>query len=288
VSDPCEAEQKKKHVAGVFDRSAETYGRVGPPFFAHFADRLVQHAQIPRGARVLDVATGRGAVLFLAAERVGPTGAVTGIDLSGSMVKATAREASQRGLTNVDVRQMDVEGLLFPDHSFDHVLCGFGVFFFPRIRQALSEVRRVLKPGGHLAVSTWGKEDERWERLYDLSKAHLPADPGPPDDSSLEPSPDFETPHGMRALMRETGFDDVRVVEESRVFVYATTDEWWATQWSHGRRAVLEKIRDLSGAEGLARFQSETFEHLKPMTRPDGIHHPLPVLVTLAARPRER
>src|SRR5262245_57048757 len=82
------AQQRKERVAGVFDRVAGTYGRVGPPFFAQYGARLVEFAQITRGSRVLDIATGRGAVLFPTAERVGSTGAVTGIDLSEAMVKA--------------------------------------------------------------------------------------------------------------------------------------------------------------------------------------------------------
>ena len=287
VNDSGEIERRKRGAVGVFDRSAASYGRVGPPFFDHYADRLVELARISKGARVLDVATGRGAALFLAAERAGPTGAVTGIDLSDAMVEATARDASRHALANVEVRKADAEDLPFPDHSFDHVLCGFGVFFFPRARLALSEFRRVLKPGGQVALSTWAREDERWDRLYDLANRYLPPEPGPPADETRRPMHDFETPQGMRTLMSETGFGDIRVVEESGDFVYATAEEWWSTQWSHGGRARLEKIEAALGKEGLARFQSEVFEHLKAMARPDGIHHPMPVLFTLAARPRE-
>ena len=64
----------KESIARRFDRVAATYGRVGPRFFAHFGRRLVELAQIPAGADVLDVATGRGAILYPAAGRVGPRG----------------------------------------------------------------------------------------------------------------------------------------------------------------------------------------------------------------------
>ncbi len=63
----------KENVAGLFDRVASTYDRVGPRFFSHFGRRLVELAQIPSGADVLDVAAGRGAVLYPAADKSIPT-----------------------------------------------------------------------------------------------------------------------------------------------------------------------------------------------------------------------
>jgi SAM-dependent methyltransferase len=270
---------------GVFDRAAATYGRVGPPFFAHYAGRLVALARIAEGARVLDIATGRGAVLFPAAERVGPTGAVKGIDLSDAMVRATARDAHQRGLKNVEIYRMDAEELLFSDVSFDCATCGFGLFFFPQALHALSEIRRVLKPGGCFAASTWGKEEEAWERLYDLSKAYLPPEPKPAADAAQTPRPDFETPQGMQALLGDAGFVNIQVFDEVADFTYATKEEWWATQWSHGARGTIEKIESALGPEGLARFKSEVFDRLEALTKPDGIHHLMPVLFTVAERP---
>lgn len=72
--------QRKRQVAGLFDRASGTFDQVGPRFFSYFGRRLVEIAQIPSGSRVLDVATGRGALLFPAADSVGPHGQVTGID----------------------------------------------------------------------------------------------------------------------------------------------------------------------------------------------------------------
>lgn len=83
----------KEFITAIFDRAAPTYDRVGPRFFTYFGRRLVDFAQIPSGAKVLDVAVGRGAVLFPAVARVGPSGAVTGIDLAQSMVEAPPRRS---------------------------------------------------------------------------------------------------------------------------------------------------------------------------------------------------
>jgi ubiquinone/menaquinone biosynthesis C-methylase UbiE len=114
----------------------------------------VDVAGINAGARVLDIASGRGAVLFPAAERVGADGEVLGIDLADAMVIATNEAAARRGL-KARLSVMDAEELTFPDESFDFVTCGFGIMFFPDQDRALAQMRRVLKPGGCLAVSTW-------------------------------------------------------------------------------------------------------------------------------------
>lgn len=143
----------------------------------------------------------------------------------------------------------------------------------------------MLKPGGRIAASTWGKEEEAWERLYNLSKSYLPPEPEPAKDSAQPPAPDFETPPGLQALLGEAGFVNVRVFDEAADFTYGTKEEWWATQWSHGARGMIERIESALGPEGLARFKSEVFNRLDGLTRPDGIHHVMPVLFTVAERP---
>src|SRR5580700_5807231 len=143
----------KGQIKTVFNKVAAEYD-AGPGCFAHFGRRLVAFADIEPGQRLLDVASGRGAVLFPSVERVGPTGDVVGIDFADEMVRAANEEGARRGLT-ARVRVMDAEHLEFPNATFDRVLCGFGIMFFPNQHRALAEFRRVLKPSGRLAVSTW-------------------------------------------------------------------------------------------------------------------------------------
>jgi len=205
--DPSEAVERKQTVAGIFHRASSTYDQVGPSFFAYFGRQLVGHAALQPNARVLDVASGRGAVLFPAAEAVDPMGFVTGIDLAEGMAQETTREAVQRGLRNVEVRQMDAEHLDFPDSSFDAILCGFALFFFPQLEHVLAEFHRTLKPGGRVAVSTWGDQfDQDWEWFDKLVEKYLP--PQPKNDQPPEPSdePDFESPEGMEKIIKSGGF----------------------------------------------------------------------------------
>ncbi len=86
------AQIRKEQVAGLYSRVATTYGRIGPDVFAPFGRWLVAHTNLSPGERVLDVATGRGAALFAAAEKVGSAGFVVGIDLAEQMVQAIAAD----------------------------------------------------------------------------------------------------------------------------------------------------------------------------------------------------
>src|SRR5258708_6184680 len=76
----------KDRVVGLVSRTASSYDKVGPRHFAYFARRSVEFAAVQRGDRVLEVATGAGAVLLLAAEQVGETGRVVGVDLVPAML----------------------------------------------------------------------------------------------------------------------------------------------------------------------------------------------------------
>src|SRR3989304_1098672 len=140
-------------VEDTFDGAASGYD--GKGVMKKRGQRLVDLLDIKPGANVLDVATGRGAVLLAAARRVGANGHVTGIDISSNMLQQAKQAAAASGLSNVTLLKMDAEHLEFPDASCDVITCGFGIWFFPPA--ALREMHRVCKPGGVIGVTVWGK-----------------------------------------------------------------------------------------------------------------------------------
>ena len=250
-----EAKQKEQ-VAAVFGRAAPTYDRTGR--FAYFGRRLVAAVGLTPGARVLDIAAGRGAILFPAAEQVGPGGKVIGIYLSEPMVKTTVAEIQRRGLTQAEIFCMDAERLTFSPASFDAVLCGFSIQYFPQLGQILSEFRRMLRPGGVFALSTWGQGDPHWTRLQELRRSYGVGE-------SLG-GIRLRQPTDVESVLRKSGFEPVDAWTEEAEFTFGSEAEWWEDLWSSGPRAGLETL----DSDARARFQREAFEHLQELRGPNG------------------
>lgn len=119
-----------------------------PAIFAQWPPVLAEVAGIRPGDRVLDVACGTGILAREAADRAGPTGRVTGLDLNEAML-AVARQLR----AGIDWRQGDAGKLPFEDGAFDVVVSQFALMFFPDQVAALREMWRVLAPRGRLAVA---------------------------------------------------------------------------------------------------------------------------------------
>lgn len=286
--DSDEIAQRKQWIGGMFGRAASTYDHVGPPFFSHFGKHLVDIAKISPSSNVLDVATGRGALLFPAAEAVGRDGQVVGVDLSEAMIQETSKELARQNMSlKVAVRQMDAENLQFSDESFDYVLCGFAIFFFPQLNRAMSEFYRVLKPNGHICVSTWDTLFyEQWGWFDALIKEYLPPEPTPSEKSGSTSEPVFDTPEGLESILASAGFENIQIFSEAKEFVYSANEDYWLSLWSHGAREVLEKIEQVRGKEGLARFRSDVFREVEGLRKEDGLHQMFSTLIGLANKPQ--
>lgn len=265
-----DSQNKKDILQGVFTRSASSYERIR--YFPIFGQRLVDTAKIPEGSRVLDVACGRGAVLFPAAERVGPNGYIIGIDLAEGMARETNMEIQRRGLKQAEARQMDAEQLTFPDSSFDFVLCGFSLQFFPHLEQALSEFSRVLKPGGHVAVTTWSADDECWNWFDDLRSAYGAV--------VKLGSQSLDKPEELQRWFSQAGFADIQITSKELDMVYLDEEEWWNVEWSISGRAGLEKL----SPETLKEFKAEAFAKLQAQKQADGFHYRLEAFCTVAKK----
>ena len=177
------------------------------PVFGPWGERLVEAAGLQPGDRVLDVACGTGIVARLAAPRVGASGTVTGLDLLAGMLEVARRESLdlRPAITWIEGNAM---ALPLPDASVDAVLCQQGLQFFPDKVAALAEARRVLVPGGRLALSVWRSID-RSPGVAALQRAlerHAPdAAPMLPIGFSLSDAGE------LRAIAERAGFEDIRV-----------------------------------------------------------------------------
>jgi ubiquinone/menaquinone biosynthesis C-methylase UbiE len=271
-------DEQKARIIGLYDRCAPLYDQIGPRTSARFGERLVELLAIEPGAVVLDVATGRGANLFAAAKRAGPTGRVVGVDLSLRMLQETADEVTSRGLANVTLQQMDAEALTLPDATFDYVLCGYAIFWFPNPQQALAEFFRVLRPDGRVGITLAAGRDPRWTWYDELLQAYDDRHHNILVDYGLEGGRrDVDTLHDRIAA---AGFAQVETITESFEFVFASAEEWWAARWSHGSRSPLEQMPPAV----LDQFQQEVFDQLAQQAEPDGYTMAWPTHFVLATK----
>jgi len=141
-------------------------------FTTQCAARLVRFARVKAGKRLLDVGSGTGVVAVTAA-RLGA--AVTGSDLTPELLEQARENAVIAGV-DVEWREADVESLPFDDAQFDVVTSQFGHMFAPRPDVALSEMLRVLKPGGTIAFSTW-PPDQFVGKSFSLTARFAPPPP---------------------------------------------------------------------------------------------------------------
>lgn len=140
--------------AGSYDEHAELYARFIPRLAGPLADELVALAALRRGDRVLDVGCGTGLSTVRAGAAVAPSGAVLGVDLSRGMLDAASKRlAGSPHADLITLRRMDAEHLDAPEAGFDAVISLCAVFHFPDVVRALTEMRRVLVPGGRLVVA---------------------------------------------------------------------------------------------------------------------------------------
>ncbi|MEO8558602.1 MAG: methyltransferase domain-containing protein [Rhodospirillales bacterium] len=187
----------------------ELYDRVLVPLiFEPYARDLAERVAQSRPREVLETAAGTGVVTRAMAARLGRDARITATDLNQPMLdRATAR---QEGAGNVTWRQADALALPFQDHSFDVVVCEFGVMFFPDKVKGYSEARRVLKPGSRFLFNVWDKiaVNEFAAVVTDALAALFPNDP-----------PRFmaRTPHGyydaaqIRAELHDAGFKQIAI-----------------------------------------------------------------------------
>jgi len=267
----------KQMIEQIFDEAATLYDRVGPSTFSQFGQRLVDLVPLVPGMRLLDIATGTGAVLLPAARRVGAQGRVTGIDLSCAILHEAEQAVSANGLTNVELCKMDAEHLDFPDQAFDVVTCALSLFLFPDVDAALSVMYRVCKPGGYVAVSYFNKTppmfDPAFPILVQQSLAYHVV---------LQlPQPTGYTPQELEALLSRFGFHSCNMYYENNDIVYASVEDWWAFCMTIvGPRATFLSMNNEIGA----RFKNEYLAKLRSILRQDGLHISFPIIYVITKR----
>jgi SAM-dependent methyltransferase len=132
-------------------READRYDAMNGPF----GEAMLATADLQPGEHILDVGCGNGATTLEAAQRVGPQGTVTGVDLSTPMLDLARQRARARGREDLEFREADAQTYQFDPGSFDVVISRFGTMFFTEPVEAFANIRAALRPGGRLVMVCW-------------------------------------------------------------------------------------------------------------------------------------
>jgi len=160
-----------------WDLAVEAYEPLWGPQLLPAQAAMLAAVALRTGERVVDIACGTGLVTFSAAWGVGATGSVLGVDISGQMVHAAALRAADRGMTHVGFARMDAEALALADGSFDAALCSLGLMYMPDAEAAVREMRRVVRPGGRVALAVWGERARcAWSPVFPIVDAEVASD----------------------------------------------------------------------------------------------------------------
>lgn len=242
-----------------------------PALFGPWAGPLCEIAGLSPGARALDVACGTGATTRVAHDRVRPGGGATGLDRNAGMLAVARRKAP--GIDWVEGR---AENLPFADDSFDAALCQFGLMFFDDRAAALWEMRRVVRPGGRIAVSVW--DDVRNSPGYAGMIALLERLFGPAPAEALRAPFVLGDAAALRGLAAESGAPDAKVVTREGVARFPSIRDWVATdvrgwtladmidddQFAALVEAAEREFADFTGPDGRVAFAAPA--HVLMMT----------------------
>jgi SAM-dependent methyltransferase len=247
----------------LYGTGAEIYQRgLVPAVFAPWAATLIEQAALQPGERVLDVACGTGVVARQAAQHVGPTGKVIGLDLHADRL-AVAHSLPQLPGASIEWQEGNALALPFSDETFDVVFCQQGLQFFSDRPAALREMHRVLLPGGRVILSVWGPLDRSpgHAALVRALECHL----DPAAASVIRSFFALGEASEVRSLLAGGPFHEVHLHSATRTVRFASLEQF---VWLENPVIGIDE-RTLSA------LISEVNTALQPYVSPDGLTFPM-------------
>jgi SAM-dependent methyltransferase len=239
-------------------------------FAAPVSHWMIEAISPQPGQRVLELAAGLGETGMLAAELVAPLGGVIVSDQAQAMLEGARSRAVELGLGNIEFQVLDAEWIDLPLAGLDAVVCRWGYMLMADPAAALAETRRVLRPGGRLALAIWDTlESNPWALLPTQELIARGLLPRP--DPTAAPSPGpfaLAQPARVRELLDHAGFTEVRVEGLDLLRRHSSFAELWETTLDLSRNfhdAVLARP-----AGEIAQIEASVAERFAPYTSVDG------------------
>lgn len=208
---------------------------------------LVDAIEPQPGHRVLELAAGPGDTGFLAAELILPGGTLISSDAVAEMVAIARARGEELGITNAEYRTIDAEWIDLPTASVDAVIARWCYMLLADPAAALRETRRVLRPGGRVALAAWtDPSDNVWASVPTQELVALGA--AEPPDLDAPNMFAFRDPQRIRGLLEETGFTDITIEQVDIVFGYESLDYWWDVQLDIST-GLADAVRTLTAAQ---------------------------------------
>lgn len=236
-------EEPQRKAQATYNAASDSYDDSANAYWDRYGRRTVEWLQLRPGLSVLDVACGAGASALPAAEAVDATGHVVAVDLADQLLALARAKAESQGLYHIEFRNSDMTRLGLPDESFDAVVCVFGVFFVPDMEGLVTELWRMVRPGGKLAITTWGPR--LFEPMYSAfdqavrrERPDLVTDFRPWDRLTEVPV--------VEKLLSDGGATTIEVVAESGQQPLAGLESWWNVVLGSGMRSAVEAMEPKS------------------------------------------
>jgi ubiquinone/menaquinone biosynthesis C-methylase UbiE len=248
--------QAKAKAAATYDAASDHFDDEPLSFWDRIGRRTVERLALPPDGNVLDVGCGTGASALPAAQAVGPNGLVIGVDLSARLLDRARDKAKALGRSNVEFLCADMTSLGYPDGHFDAVVSVFSIFFVPDMEGLVRELWRMVRPGGKLAVTTWGPRI--FEPAYSRWLAAINAE-RPDLYSAFNPWDRITDVQSVRRLLQDGGIANPEVDAEDSFQALRSAEDWWIIALGSGLRWVIDQM----GPEVAARVKADNVNWLR-------------------------
>ncbi|WP_316368627.1 class I SAM-dependent methyltransferase [Candidatus Thiodiazotropha sp. CDECU1] len=252
-------DEYKKGVEATFNDVSHRYDE--NRFFAISAAKMAELVPPAESLSILDLSTGTGAVALEVVDKH-PSAHIHAIDLSQGMLEIAISKAREKGISNIEFIQCDVDSIAYDKHTFDIVTCGYGLFFYPDMEATYQAICKTIKPGGRFLFSSFTEQAFNPHAELFLRRLEHGYSVEPP--SRLRER--LKTKQQIEALVAGSEFRAVDVIHEPIRYPISIND-WWALLNSAGFKSLLDKLDKKS----LERFKQEHLAEIQALSDDPGL-----------------